>query len=86
MRILFACLLLSTASLAKLVDDPQCELNKGKLCPGGCCYDNQQDWFCCCDNEHCAATDLDCPTKCGPDELPQDIGTFVQNIFSRFYN
>ena len=42
MRILFACLLLSTASLAKLVDDPQCELNKGKLCPGGCCYDNQQ--------------------------------------------
>ena len=42
MRVLFVCLLLSTASLAKLVDDPECELNKGKLCPGGCCYDNQQ--------------------------------------------
>merc|ERR1712083_67147 len=49
-------------------------------CPAGCCP--EANWFCCSDNEYCAATEADCPfvsakeklvkmaakAGCGPDE------------------
>ena len=44
MKILVLCLfLLSSLCLGKLVDDPDCTINGGKLCAAaGCCYDNGQ--------------------------------------------
>merc|ERR1739848_135123 len=53
-------------------------------CPAGCCP--EANWFCCPDNEYCAATADDCPayhpfslvkpikTGCGPDETECPAG------------
>merc|ERR1711988_87581 len=57
-------------------------------CPAGCCP--EANWFCCADNRHCAATEVDCPmyhpaslvkplkglktTDCGPDETDCPAG------------
>merc|ERR1719260_538425 len=40
----------------KMAAKKQCD---GTVCPAGCCP--EQNWFCCDDNLHCAATEADCP-------------------------
>merc|ERR1712110_483133 len=63
---------------------PECTINGGKLCAGaGCCYDNGQDWFCCCDKKHCAATKDDCPSKCLPEETEAQADD-IQALFKKF--
>merc|ERR1712071_725437 len=42
--------------LVKMAAEKQCDC---LLCPGGCCP--ECDWFCCPDNQYCAATAADCP-------------------------
>ena len=65
----------------------------------GCCYDNgqvidhpksscyydneKQDWFCCCDKKHCAATKDDCPSKCLPEETEAQADD-IQVLFKKF--
>merc|ERR1712053_11355 len=57
-------------------------------CPAGCCP--EANWYCCSDNQYCAATPDDCPngpkilknilkkkiakTNCGPDETECPAG------------
>merc|ERR1711881_700396 len=55
-------------------------------CPAGCCP--EANWYCCSDNEYCAATEADCPfvsakeklmkmaakAGCGPDETECPAG------------
>merc|ERR1719249_641464 len=40
----------------KALKSEDCE---GTVCPAGCCP--EQNWFCCSDNQHCAATESNCP-------------------------
>merc|ERR1712158_86122 len=63
----------------KMAANKQCGPDETE-CPAGCCP--EANWFCCSDNEYCAATEADCPfvsakeklvkmaakAGCGPDE------------------